>query len=121
MGGNRVLPQPLTKMMRHALRETPRVDKNQRRAMLRGQRGDAIVDFAPHFVGRDGAELASRNFNGQIEYAPVAYLHDHRIGPSRAAEKMGDEFDGLLRRGKTNTRESFASQMVETFQGERQV
>src|ERR1700722_13796636 len=121
MRGNRFLSQPFAKMMRHALRETPGVDKNKRRAMLGGQGGEAIVDFAPHFVGGDGAKLTSWNLDGQIEFAPMTYLHDHGIRPSRAAEKMGDEFDRLLRRGKTNAGESFTSQVVETFEGERQV
>src|SRR5580704_5387445 len=121
MRGNRILSQPLAKMMSHALRETPRVDKNQRRAMLPGQRGDALVDFVPHFVGSHGAQLASRNFDGQIEFTPVTYFDHHWSGPSGAAEKMGDQFDRLLRRGKTYARESFASQVVETFEGKRQV
>src|SRR5579864_608378 len=108
-------------MMRDALGQTPRVDKDERRTMLRGQRGDAIVDFAPHFVGSDGTKLASGNLDGQIEFTPVADLHDDRIWLGRAAEKMSDEFDRLLRRGKTNPRKSFAGQVVETFERKRKV
>src|SRR5437762_2457254 len=62
-----IFSQAFAKMMGHALRQTARVDKNQRGAMLRRQRGDALVNLVPHFVGRDGAELAAGNFNGRSE------------------------------------------------------
>src|SRR5580658_1921331 len=109
MRGDGVLPQALAKMMRHALGEAARVDKNKRGPVLRGECGEPIVDLVPHFVGRDGAKLASWNFDGQIEFTAMTDLRDDGIGPSGAAEEMGDEFDWLLRGGETNARERFAN------------
>src|SRR6267378_4483612 len=82
----------------------------------RPMRCKAIVDFVPHFVGSHRAKLAGGNFDGQVELTPMTYLHDHGIGATRAGEKMGHEFDGLLRGRKANAREVPAGQMVETFE-----
>ena len=89
--------------------------------MLCGKRGDAVVDFAPHFIGRDGTKFTCGNLDGEIELAPVAYLHDDRSGPSGATQKIGDEFDRFLRGGKSNPCQRLASQMVEAFEGKREV
>src|ERR1700723_835753 len=121
MRGNGVLAEPFAKMMRHALGQTPRVYKNERCAMLHRQSGDAIVDFAPHFVGRHRAELASRNLDGQIEFASMTYLHDDRVALGRSAQKMRDKLDGFLRGGKPDAGQAFARQMVEPFEREREM
>ena len=121
MCGDGIFPQAFPKMVRHALRQTARVDKNQRGAMLRGQPSEAIVDLVPHFVGGHGAKLAAGDFHSQIEFAPMADLHDVRRRLLRAGEKIGHEFDRFLRRGETNARQPLARQMVEAFERERQV
>src|SRR5215472_5039573 len=101
MSGNRVVSQAFAQMMGHALGEAPRVDKNEHGAMLRGQSGETIVDFVPHFVGSHRAKFAAGNFHGQIELAPMTNLHDHGIGAIRAGKKMSYEVNGLLRGGKS--------------------
>jgi hypothetical protein len=108
MCGNRVLSQAFAKVMRHALCEAARIDKNEGRTMLRGQLDKAIVDFVPHFVGSHRAKLATGNLDRNIELAPMAYLHNDRIGPIRTSQKMRHEFDGLLGSGKANAREALA-------------
>ena len=121
MCGDGIFPQAFPKMVRHALRHTARIDKNQRGAMLGGQPSEAIVDFVPHFVGGHGAKLAAGDFHGQIEFTPMADLHDVRRRLLRAGEKIGHEFDGFLRRGETDARQPLARQMVEAFERQRQV
>ena len=84
--------------------------------MLGGERGEAIVDFVPHFVGGDGAKLAGGNFNGEIELTTMADLHCHGIRPVGAGEKVGYELDGLLCGRKANARQAPAGQVIETFE-----
>ena len=47
----------LAQVQRHALGQPPRVDEDQRGAMLQRQLGEAVVDLAPHFVAGDGAKF----------------------------------------------------------------
>src|SRR5947199_6136674 len=108
MRGDGIFSQALAKMMGHTLGQAPRVDKNKSGTMLRRECCDAIVDFVPHFVERDGAKLAAGNFNGQVEFAPMADLHDVRSGSLSARQKTGDQFDGLLRGRESDTREALS-------------
>ena len=121
MRGDSVLSQAFTEMMGHTLGETAGVYENESGAVLSGQCGNAVVNFVPHFVGRDGTELAARNFDGQIQFPPMADLHDDRIGVSSSTEKLRNKFDGPLRGGKTDAGQRFAGQMIETFEGKSQV
>ncbi len=113
--------QAFAEMMRHALGQTPRVDKNKSGTMLRAERGDAIVDLVPHFVGRYRAKLAAGNLDSQVEFAPMADLHDKGERPFRAGQEIRNKLDGLLRGGKTDAWETLAGQMVEPFERKSQV
>ncbi|HEX8827322.1 MAG TPA: hypothetical protein VF778_04335, partial [Xanthobacteraceae bacterium] len=119
--GDGIFPQAFPKMVRHALRQTARVDKNQCRAMLRGQRREAVIDFVPHFVGGHRTKLAAGDFDSQIQFTPMADLYDVRRRLPCAGEKTAEEFDGFLRRGKTDARQPLTRQMVKAFERERQV
>src|SRR5215472_7813876 len=119
--GDRIFSQAFAKMMRHALGQSARIDKNKGGAVLRGQRSDTIVNFVPHFVGRHGAEFTSGNFDGEIQFAAMANLHDVRSRLFRARQKISNEFNRLLRGGKTDARKPLSGQMVEAFEGERQM
>ena len=102
MRGHRIFSQAFREMMRHSFREAARVYKNERRAMLPNQLGDAVVNLVPHFMRGDRAKFARRNFDGQIERALMPDLHDHRIGTAAAREKMCDQLDWLLRGGEAD-------------------
>ena len=65
--------------------------------MLLHERGDALVDLVPHFVGSDGAELAGRHFDGEVEAAALCDLHDDGRGAFAAGEKLADQLNGFLR------------------------
>src|SRR5580693_4702282 len=98
-----VRPELFCQMVRDSLRQSPRVYEDQRRAMLFDEFYQTVVDLVPHFIGRDGPELAGRNFDSEIELSLVADVDDHRIRPSAAGEKMRDFFNRLLRGRKSNT------------------
>ena len=74
--------------MRQALGETAGVYENEGGAVLSGQCGDAVVNFVPHFVGRNWAKLAGGNFDAQIQLATMADLYDDRIGACCSAEEI---------------------------------
>ena len=61
------LAQPLRKVMRHALRQPPRVDENQGRAMRENGLGEPVVNLRPHFIAGHRSQLVFGNFNRQIQ------------------------------------------------------
>src|ERR1700691_1979597 len=99
-----VLAENRGKMMAHALRKPPGVDKNQRGTICEHEIGDALVNLLPHLVRSYRAKLAGRNFDSQIQMAPLRNLHDCRAGPVIAGKKISDQLDGLLSSGKTYAR-----------------
>src|SRR6188768_2706566 len=70
---------PLRQMMRHAFRHAPRIDEYESGAMGKNQFGNTIVDFSPHLRGGDGPEFLARNFDGNIESASMATVHNPDI------------------------------------------
>src|SRR5947207_12356182 len=121
MRGDRFLTQPLGKMMRYALCEPTRVDEDQRGAVLCGESGEPVVNFRPHFVGRNWSKLAAGNFDCQVQLAAMTDLDDRRIGAIAANQKTRHEFDRSLRCGKSDACEAPAGQMVEAFERKGQV
>ena len=110
----------LAQMQRHALRQPPRVDEDQRRAMLQCQFRDAVVDLAPHLVAGDRAKLRRRDLHRQVELAAMADV-DHGWGrASRAGQKMRDLLNRLLRGRQSDARRP-VRQQVEALQREREV
>ena len=87
MRGDSFVAKAFAKMMRSAFGQAARVDENESGAVLGGQSGEAIVDFVPHFVGSDGAELARGDFDGQVEFAPMADLQITGSGRSEPVRK----------------------------------
>src|SRR6266852_235594 len=113
MRGHGIATEAFGEMMRHALREPAGVDENERRGMLIGKLGDAVVDLAPHFIGGHRAKLARGNFDGQIHFTAMADLYDGRVVALISRQEMGDSLDRLLRRGETDAHEPPAGEMVE--------
>src|ERR1700677_5039425 len=105
MRGDRSFAEQRGEMMRQPLGEAAGVHKNERRAVLLHQAGDALIDFVPHLIGSNGAEFAGRNFDGEVEASALLDFEDYRRGPFAAREKLSDEFDGLLRGRESNSGE----------------
>ena len=119
--GDGIRAEALAKMMRDAFGQAPRVDEDQRRAMLASEFRDAVVNLAPHFVRGDGAEFARGNFDGQIQRTAVADVDDDRRGAIAAGKELRDQLDGLLRGGKTDAHRRAIEQGFEAFERERQM
>ena len=69
VGGDVVFAHALGETVGDALDEAAGVDEDESGAVLEGELLEALVDFVPHFVGGDGAELAGGEFDGEIERA----------------------------------------------------
>src|SRR5580658_3211771 len=89
--------------------------------MLLNERGDALVDLVPHFVGGDGAEFAGGDFDGEIEAAALCDFDDDGRGPFAAGEKLTDEFDGLLGGRESDSGERLGGYRFEAFQRKGEV
>ena len=87
--------------------------------MLHSERGDAIVNLAPHFVGGYRAEFAAGDFDSQIQFATMTDLHDDGIGLRASGKKVRDKLDRLLRGRQADAREAFTGQVIETFERQR--
>ena len=106
----------LGKMMRKALGQSTRVDKNQRRSMLLNERGKAVIDLAPKLVRRDRTDLAAGNLNRQVQLTPRRHLNDDRTRPSCAGKESRDRLDRFLCRRKSDPRERSVCQRVEALE-----
>ena len=62
--------------VRHALGQAPRVHEDERRPVRADQRGDPVVDLAPHLLAGDRAELVDRHLDARSSRAPVAGVDD---------------------------------------------
>ena len=72
--------------------------------MLLGEARELVVKFGPHGRGGDGAELVGGYLDSDVEGAALPDLDDGgpRALGMRAGEEVSDEFDGVLRGGKTD-------------------
>ena len=70
--GNMLLADPLRKMARRAFRDSPLVDKYQRRAVFTNEFGEPIVNLVPDFVRHYGGQRRSRQLELEIAAADVA-------------------------------------------------
>ncbi len=70
---------------------------------------------------RDGAQFASGNFHREIELAPLANLHDRRLGPAASGKKLRDKFDRLLRGGKADAHGRPLGEMLQPFERKREM
>src|SRR5271169_3544945 len=89
--------------------------------MLLDEFYEAVVDLVPHFVGRDGTELAGGNFDRKIELAFVADVNDHRVWTTTACQEMCNLFNGLLCRREANAHRGTMCQGFQPLQRESQV
>ncbi len=116
-----LFPQALGQMVRHALGKPARIDEHQRGTMLQDERGDAIVNLAPHLVGGDRPQFALRHFDGDVQAPPVACIHDHGRGPVTPGEKLREHLDGPLRGGKADADRRAREESFEPLERKRQM
>src|SRR5260221_3673247 len=104
-------------MVRDSLGQAASIDKDQGRRMLLRELREAIVDFAPHFVGCDRAKFARRHFDGEIHFTAVADLHDFRVASIRAWPGMCGPLDWVLCCGECRSRKARVCELDETLKG----
>ncbi len=121
VGSYRIASETFRQMMGDTLRQAPRVDEDQRRRMLPGELGDAVVNFAPHLIRGNRAKLAARNFDGDVHLALVADVYDRGRGALGTGEEVSDHFDWLLRGRKADARQRSAGQMIEALERQREM
>ena len=131
VAGDVLLADALRELVRDPLREPPRVDEDERRAVLRDQLGDALVDLAPLLGRGDRLEVSRRQLDGEVEVALVAEVDDRavrlavRIEAIGADEEARDLLDRPLRRRESDARGPLAAglgdELVEPRQREGEV
>ncbi len=97
MRGHGVTSEAFGEIVGNALGQAAGIDEDERGGMLIGELRKAIVDFAPHFIGGDRAELAGRYFDGDIHLAAMADLDNGGIVAVGPGQEMRDGLDRLLR------------------------
>ena len=63
---------------------------------------ETVVNIVPDGVGGDGAELVVGDFDREIELTAPADFDDGAVAVTCSAEEIGDERDGILRRGEAD-------------------
>src|SRR5690348_15779550 len=64
--------------------------------MLQCKLSDAIVDFAPHLVGRDGTNFRAWHFDGEVHGAAMPNVDDGWSRPPTAGQEVRNDFAGFL-------------------------
>src|SRR5580704_120646 len=89
--------------------------------MLLDELYEAVVDLVPHFVGRNGTELAGGNRDREIELAFVADVNDHRVWTATTCQEMCNLFNRFLGCRKANAHQRTMCQGFQPLQRESQV
>ena len=122
-----IRPQALGEMQREPLRQPPGVHEHQRRAVLRDQLHQPLVDLVPHLGRHHRLERRRRDLDREIERAGVAGVND--LGKRDAGCGMGassDEeagylLDGLLRGREPDALEATAGQVLQPLERQREM
>ena len=136
VSGHILRPQALAQSEGHPLHHAAGIDKDQRRPVLQGQLGQPRINIVPDGVGSHRPQLLPRHFHGQVERAMPSHLHNGYLRRALSGQESGDEFNGVLGGGESDTQRRLrspgdqgartqavfaADQRVETLQSERQV
>ena len=74
--GHRVLAEALAQMPRDALRQPPRIDEHERRAVRRNERREPIVVLVPDLVSHHRLDRRAGQLDPEIHGAAMAFVHD---------------------------------------------
>lgn len=100
-----------------AFGEAAGVDEHESGAVREDEVGDAIVEFGPGFIARDGGEFIPRHFDGDVQGATVAGINEAGGGAEEAADLL-DRLDGG---GKPDALRADGGEGFEAGHGEREV
>ena len=120
-----LLADPLGQPVRHALGQRPRVDEDQRRAVLLNQLAQTAVDAVPEVVRGDRGERHIGRLDPELQLALVAQIENLAIARLavfvQAGQKRRDLVHRLLRRRKPDARRAPLGDAIQSRQRERQV
>ena len=121
-----VVGQALGQQVGHPLGHLPRVDEDERGAVVPGVLGDAVEDVRHLAAAHDGLELGRGELDGDIEVAGVAAVDDHRRRALRmhAGEQAGHQVERALggrQADALKTAAALGHQRVEALQAQREV
>ena len=113
----------LGQVARHALGHAPRVDEDERGAMLARELGKPQVDLPPDIARHDRFERGRRNLDREVALARVSGIDDGaaRGRHLRAHEKARDFLDRLLRCGQAHTRRRCCRQCSKALERKREM
>ena len=120
VGGDNVVAEPFTELVREPFRKTSRVDEHERGPMVGDVLGDAVDDVG-HLLGRRHRfELALGQLERDVELALVPDVDD-LWQRAFAHQQSSDRFDRPLRRRQPDARRPPVTQDLEPFEREREV
>ena len=125
MRGDMLLADPLGQMARDALGQPPRIDENQRGAVLADQVRQPIVDLRPHLARHHGARAApAAASSARSRSRDVAAVDDGAVAQASRSvptEKSGDLLDRLLRRRQPHAHQAAAGERLQALERQRQM
>ena len=116
------LTDALGEVARDALHHSSRIGKDERRVVLRDERGKLIVDGAPDLAGHHRLERRTRHDEGEVPLANVTAVDDLAGGARPGSgEEARDLLDRLLRRRQPDALDRLPGERVQALQRQRQV
>ena len=109
-----VRAEPLGEMARRALGEPPRVDEDERGAVLVRERRQAVVDLLPRVARHHRLQRGRRQLDREVAALHVAGIDDGARGA--AGEEAADLLDRLLRGREPDPHQPGPSQGLEPLQ-----
>ena len=124
--GDQLLAEPRRQLARHALGHAPRVDEDERGAVLLDQLGEALVDLLPHLRRHHRLERRRRHLQREVARPTMADVDDGALGRRRARGTRADQearhrVDRLLRGRQADAQQPVAAQRREALQRQRQM
>ena len=117
--GHAPLAESLREPVGDALRQPPRVDEHDGRAVALDVGGDALEHLGPVLVRGDGADILIGHLDCERHLALVAHVHDGAIGsavlptPPRADEQARYLVNRFLRGAQSDALEPIITKRVE--------
>ena len=116
------LTDALGEVARDALHHPSRIGKDERRVVLRDERGKLIVDGGPDLAGHHRLERRTRHDEGEVPLAHVTDVDDLAGGARPGAgEEARDLLDRLLRRREPDALDRLPGERVQALEGQSQV
>ena len=127
MSRHRVHAEPPFEVPGNPLGQSPRVDKDKRRAVLLDKGGQPVVDLLPDLKRHHRLKRRAGHFDRQVESPEVSLVDDRAVGrsyavdPARANKEARHVLDRPLGSRKTDPQKLVPRDMLKALKAERQV